>query len=93
VLIVFKAHTRALFMQADLLCTLRCAKRIYWSITDTRSFVKTSKLSTTADHLRSLHKFNEEPKETVGAEFVQRVAGHDERSLYMYDPGKGREAH
>jgi hypothetical protein len=58
-----------------------------------QKFLKTSKLEipATADHLRAIHRFNDELKEAAGAETLYNEALGTTSDRYMYDRVKGRE--
>jgi hypothetical protein len=58
-----------------------------------QKFFKTSRLEipATADHLRSLHQFNEELKEAAGALVLYNEALGTTSDAYLYDRLKGRE--
>ena len=58
-----------------------------------QKFLKTSKLEipATAEHLRSLHKFSEELKESVGALVLYNESLGTVSDKYLYDRLKGRE--
>lgn len=60
-----------------------------------QKFLKTSKLEipATAEHLRSLHKFNEELKEAVGGLSLYNESLGTTSDRYVYDRVKGRESH
>jgi len=59
-----------------------------------QKFLKTSKLEipATAEHLRCLHKFSEELKESVGAMVLYNESLGTVSDTYVYDRLKGREA-
>ena len=59
-----------------------------------QKFLKTSKLEipATAEHLRSIHKFSEELKESVGALVLYNESLGTVSDKYVYDRLKGREA-
>ena len=59
-----------------------------------QKFIKTSKLEipATAEHLRSLHKFSEELKESVGSLVLYNESLGTVSDEYLYDRLKGREA-
>ena len=58
-----------------------------------QKFLKTSKLEipATAEHLRSIHKFSEELKESVGALVLYNESLGTTSDTYVYDRLKGRE--
>ena len=58
-----------------------------------QKFLKTSKLEipASADHLRALHEFTEELKETIGAPNLYNQALGTTSDVYNYDRVKGRE--
>jgi hypothetical protein len=58
-----------------------------------QKFLKTSKLEipATADHLRAIHRFNDELKEAAGAEIMYNEALGTTSDRYIYDRVKGRE--
>ena len=58
-----------------------------------QKFLKTSKLEipATAEHLRSIHKFSEELKESVGALVLYNESLGTTSDAYVYDRLKGRE--
>jgi hypothetical protein len=58
-----------------------------------QKFLKTSKLEipATAEHLRSLHKFSEELKESVGSLVLYNESLGTVSDEYLYDRLKGRE--
>lgn len=58
-----------------------------------QKFLKTSKLEipATAEHLRCLHKFSEELKESVGALVLYNESLGTVSDKYVYDRLKGRE--
>ena len=58
-----------------------------------QKFLKTSKLEipATAEHLRSIHKFSEELKESVGALVLYNESLGTVSDKYVYDRLKGRE--
>jgi hypothetical protein len=58
-----------------------------------QKFLKTSKLEipATAEHLRSLHKFSEELKESVGSLVLYNESLGTVSDVYLYDRLKGRE--
>lgn len=58
-----------------------------------QKFLKTSRLEVpaTADHLRCLHKFSEELKESVGALVLYNESLGTVSDKYVYDRLKGRE--
>jgi hypothetical protein len=59
-----------------------------------QKFLKTSKLEipATAEHLRSIHKFSEELKESLGALVLYNESLGTVSDKYVYDRLKGREA-
>ena len=59
-----------------------------------QKFLKTSKLEipATAEHLRAIHKFSEELKESVGALVLYNESLGTTSDTYVYDRLKGREA-
>jgi hypothetical protein len=58
-----------------------------------QKFLKTSKLEipATAEHLRSIHKFSDELKESVGALVLYNESLGTVSDTYVYDRLKGRE--
>jgi hypothetical protein len=58
-----------------------------------QKFLKTSKLEipATAEHLRSIHKFSEELKESLGALVLYNESLGTVSDKYVYDRLKGRE--
>jgi hypothetical protein len=58
-----------------------------------QKFLKTSKLEipATAEHLRSIHKFSEELKESIGALVLYNESLGTVSDTYMYDRLQGRE--
>ena len=58
-----------------------------------QKFLKTSKLEipATADHLRAIHEFSEELKETVGSMSLYNESLGTTSDIYQYDRVKGRE--
>ena len=58
-----------------------------------QKFLKTSKLEipATAEHLRSIHKFSDELKESVGALVLYNESLGTVSDKYVYDRLKGRE--
>ncbi len=58
-----------------------------------QKFLKTSRLEipASAEHLRSIHSFSEELKETIGAEVLYNEALGTTSDRYVYDRVKGRE--
>jgi hypothetical protein len=58
-----------------------------------QKFLKTSKLEipATAEHLRSIHKFSEELKESLGALVLYNESLGTVSDTYVYDRLKGRE--
>jgi hypothetical protein len=58
-----------------------------------QKFLKTSKLEipATAEHLRSIHKFSEELKESLGALVLYNESLGTVSDKYVYDRVKGRE--
>ena len=58
-----------------------------------QKFLKTSKLEipATADHLRALHRFEDELKEALGAMVLYNEALGTTSDRYDYDRLKGRE--
>jgi hypothetical protein len=59
-----------------------------------QKFLKTSRLEipATAEHLRAIHKFSEELKESVGALVLYNESLGTTSDTYVYDRLKGREA-
>ena len=59
-----------------------------------QKFLATSKLQVpaTADHLRCIHKFDEELKEAIGALSLYNQAMGTTSDVYVYDRVKGRES-
>lgn len=58
-----------------------------------QKFLKTSKmeLPATAEHLKTLHRFNEEVREALGATSLYNEALGSVSDRYVYDRVKGRE--
>jgi hypothetical protein len=58
-----------------------------------QKFLKTSKLEipATAEHLRSIHSFNEQLKEAVGAMSLYNESLGTTSDRYVYDRVKGRD--
>ena len=59
-----------------------------------QKFLKTSKLEipATAEHLRAIHKFSDELKESMGGLVLYNESLGTVSDTYMYDRLKGREA-